>query len=495
MSSICVLFWFDVEDYITPESDEALKGLLEIFEGRGAQATWKLVGERARVLETRGRSDIVRLLQRQDIGYHTDTHSQHPVIAEYLGDLGWEDGVAEVRRREAPGYGDLVRICGPASTFGQAGGSWGPQIYPVLRELEIPLFMDEASHVGLDSGPFWYGGVLHINRLRENCTRMQFKDGRDGLGCGCREFQAICERLRPGGGLVSIFYHPCEWATDAFWDGVNFARGAQPPRQEWKPAPVRTAAQRRTGLDLFDEYLAFVQEQPDVAVITGRQVLGLLPDRSRQRRFSMAEVAELTDFDGGQVTFRQLDGAALAPSEVFVLTCAAMAAAGGIHPEAQSGLAPDFLSLPVPGAEVPSEAPLLGLRNTPYGPARRGTSTVAAGTPLPARVLAEAAADALGFVALHGRMPDTVWLGSEQVAPADFLVTAAGLLARQVAGGDPGSVPLRTGALALEHHIPDRPWGWVIFPEGFDAPAIIELARLQTWTLKPALLQRQEGLQ
>ena len=109
MSGSYTLFWFDVEDYITPASDEALKGLLEIFEAQGVQATWKLVGEKARVLAARGRSDIIRLLQRQDIGYHTDNHSQHPVLAEYLRDMGWEDGVAEVRRLEAPGYRDLVR--------------------------------------------------------------------------------------------------------------------------------------------------------------------------------------------------------------------------------------------------------------------------------------------------------------------------------------------------------------------------------------------------
>jgi hypothetical protein len=33
-------------------------------------------------------------------------------------------------------------------------------------------------------------------------------------------------------------------------------------------------------------------------------------------------------------------------------------------------------------------------------------------------------------------------------------------------------------------------WSWPIFPEGFHAPRIMELARLQAWTLKPAVLQR-----
>ena len=64
MSVVYTLFWFDVEDYITPESDDALKGLLEVFEACGVQATWKMVAEKARVLEGRGRSDVVRLLQR-----------------------------------------------------------------------------------------------------------------------------------------------------------------------------------------------------------------------------------------------------------------------------------------------------------------------------------------------------------------------------------------------------------------------------------------------
>ncbi len=31
-------------------------------------------------------------------------------------------------------------------------------------------------------------------------------------------------------------------------------------------------------------------------------------------------------------------------------------------------------------------------------------------------------------------------------------------------------------------------WSWVIFPEGFHAPTIMEHARLQAWTLKPAVL-------
>jgi hypothetical protein len=32
--------------------------------------------------------------------------------------------------------------------------------------------------------------------------------------------------------------------------------------------------------------------------------------------------------------------------------------------------------------------------------------------------------------------------------------------------------------------------GWIICPEGVHAPQLMELARLQAWTLKPAMLNR-----
>ena len=38
--------------------------------------------------------------------------------------------------------------------------------------------------------------------------------------------EAIAARLaKEGGGLISIYYHPCEWVHKQFWDGVNFSRG------------------------------------------------------------------------------------------------------------------------------------------------------------------------------------------------------------------------------------------------------------------------------
>jgi hypothetical protein len=92
------------------------------------------------------------------------------------------------------------------------------------------------------------------------------------------------------------------------------------------------------------------------------------------------------------------------------------------------------------------------------------------------------------------RIPDEIWIGVDNISPQDYLVTLAAVVEElMTTGKSPGQVPVREGKLATEKYIAeDSPelWGWVIFPEGFRAPKIMELARLQAWTLKPAVLQK-----
>ena len=58
-----VILWFDTEDYLLPADDEATKRLSELLTERGIRATFKLVGEKARVLERRGRQDVIAALK------------------------------------------------------------------------------------------------------------------------------------------------------------------------------------------------------------------------------------------------------------------------------------------------------------------------------------------------------------------------------------------------------------------------------------------------
>src|SRR5438132_12222625 len=150
-STVHVILWFDTEDYLLPADDDATKRLAEMLTHRGIRATFKLVGEKARVLEKRGRGDVVAALKKHDIGYHANFHSVHPTPSEYLAECGWLDGVAEFARREGGGAADVRRIFSVKTLvcYGQPGSSWAPQAIGGLREIGVapqgvPWYVDEG---------------------------------------------------------------------------------------------------------------------------------------------------------------------------------------------------------------------------------------------------------------------------------------------------------------------------------------------------------------
>ena len=105
---------------------------------------------------------------------------------------------------------------------------------------------------------------------------------------------------------------------------------------------------------------------------------------------------------------------------------------------------------------------------------------------------AEAVRGTGAFVRSHKQMPAEIWIGSESLSPADYLATLAGaFVAVAASGAAPTQVERRTGRFTADQYVAaDSPklWSWPIFPPGFHAPEIMALARLQAWTLKPALL-------
>src|SRR3989304_1804299 len=79
---VYVTFWFDTEDFILPQADDAAKRLADMFSKRNLKATFKIVGEKARVLEERGRDDVILCLAKNDIAYHSTYHSVHPTPSD-----------------------------------------------------------------------------------------------------------------------------------------------------------------------------------------------------------------------------------------------------------------------------------------------------------------------------------------------------------------------------------------------------------------------------
>src|SRR2546430_4105514 len=299
-ANVNVILWFDTADYLLPADDDATKRLAEMLTHRGIRATFKLVGEKARVLERRGRRDVIAALRKHDIGYHANFHSVHPAPSEYLADCGLLDGIAEFARREGPGAADVRRILGvkTLACYGQPGSSWASQTIGALKEIGVAphgvaCYVDEGTHIGWNEQPFWYAGALVVYHMGRNYTRMDLHDP-VAVEPAKKKVSAIAERLRAqGGGLISIFYHPCEWVHKEFWDGVNFRRGANPPREQWKAPPQRTAAETEGAFKRFAEYIDHIRTIPGIRWITASDLPVLYPDLVRTEGATESDMDEI----------------------------------------------------------------------------------------------------------------------------------------------------------------------------------------------------------
>jgi hypothetical protein len=477
---VYVILWFDTEDYMLPASDDAAKRVAELLTDRRVRATFKVVGEKARTLERRGRTDVLRALKKHVIAFHSDFHSVHPTPSEYLAECGLLDGIEEFVRREGDGAADVRRIFGvkTLACYGQPGSSWGPQAIAGLKKIGVaphgvPCYVDEGTHIGLDERPFWYLSALNVYHMGGNYTRMELHDA-TAVEPAKKKVSAIAERLRTkdGGGLISIFYHPCEWVHQQFWDGVNFARGANPPREEWKAPPQRTAEETESAFRRFAEYIDHIRTIPGVKFITAEDLPTLYPDATRDE-VSEAEVGRLAEgilSNSKGLSFQVMSGKSFSLGDQFELLARALSSR-----VAKPGKA---LKLATSGIWGPDQAAIAGSL-----------------TEINALQFRESLKDVTEFIAANGRVPARVFVGPEVVRPADFLyalafawneVSRSGKIPDRIALGKNVAV---TAERYVANDTPNLFGGWIIHKEGFRAPKILEIARLQTWTLKPALLK------
>ena len=444
---VYVALWFDTEDYIEPSADDAALRIAKDLTALNVRATFKIVGEKARTLESRHRTDVIQALSKHAIGFHANWHSVHPAPAEYLRTLGYLEGADEFQRREGPGANDIRRIFGVTPVcYGQPGSSWGPQSNLALRRMGIPIYLDEGEQVGLNEQPFWYGGLLYVFNMGKNQLRIDLDKGKQGSDRYAR-FDDAAARLRAsGGGLISIYYHPTEFVTTEFWDAVNFSNGAMPARKDWVRPHRRTAEDSERCFRILLDFVKHMKQTPGVRFVTAQDFLHLYAGPLPRPVASRTIAEHLTR----QITFLEVEGSVLSPADMLVQLLE---------------LEPQVVD----------------------GPTAAGATTWRADT-IPAFLFERAKTDVADFIRRNHRLPNQVFLGADTLSLADFTATLAGSIL------DSGSAPVRVrhGNTDFERYFSTDPIGsfnWPIHPKGFSAPELLDLGRLQGWTLKPARLQ------
>jgi len=471
---VYIVLWFDTEDYMLPASDDAAKRIADFLNNLGIRATFKVVGEKARVLEQRQRTDVIAALSRQEIGYHSNTHSQQPTPAVYEAVLDWELGQEEFNRRERTGFDDVTRIFGrPPSCYGQPGVSWAPQAYPALKKWGVHVYLDDGEQIQLNGKPFWYGGLLNIFHIQAG-QQLEPNNDWSNLEKAKEDFKSLYAEMssHPPGGLISFMFHPTQLVSEVFWDAVNFANGANPPRSEWKRQPEKSPAQREQAFKYFEGLITYIKSFPNVRFLTASEASVVYRDMAQGRVFSSQELAEIAGQVNTNITYQVHKNYSLSASETFSLL---------------NGFVARFASHCACGN--------VKLDGTPYGPSSRayGVTMPRTDTEIAWSQFSRTSMNVEKFLQERREIPNAVWYGSMAVTPESYLLALAEVTQALVSKAQPpDSVRVLPGELTASQWVAKDSlsiWGWPIFPPGFHSAHLMDLARLQAWTLKPAILE------
>jgi hypothetical protein len=458
MATIRLLLWWDTEDFINPESDDALLLLLKEHKRRGIPAVFKMVGEKSRVLKKRNRLDIIELLSDPlfDIGYHTDLHSVHPTIGEYTERCGWEEGVAEVLVRESNGLKITQELFDkPVLCYGQPGASYTPHVYGAMRIWGVPAYVGGSVYLGLADRPCYIAGRFTVGWLGAAKVSFPARLGEEALKIAKDRISAVLSSP-PVGRLISHGGHPNEWSISEWWDMVNFRSGANPPRENWKPAPRYPPERVRRMVKLFGQYLDWLIKQ-GVELVSLRELFHLYrPGDFTLDPSSACKVAEC--WAKGEVSFYVDDSRGKSFSAAQLLLGLSILVGEG----RKESVVPEI------------DAPITEAITKPLD------------TPLSDETIKNGARWLIANALASNSLPPSVELGTSCVALADFAsALAACYLRRRSTGQRARFIPadmVRTYGKTV------GPWS--IHHPSFTGENLRRLTQLLAWSFKPAVLLR-----
>jgi peptidoglycan/xylan/chitin deacetylase (PgdA/CDA1 family) len=456
---------FDVEDYTTPASeglDDIPLWQAETMTEVGVKGTFFVIGEKARSLERRGRTDVITAMAQHDIGSHTSRGSIHPTVTEQLERAGWDDGVALMRQQEAEGIADLERIFGvPVTALARHGGSYGPQLVTALGAMGKGYVYSPFSLPGHNAT--WFANTLNFYGEYGYFDDTYFRDSL---------FEPVFEELKQrfpedaaGVDVLNFFGgHPSKVRTIQFWD-FNYYYGTNPDSSEWRTPELRPLQSMETARKNFRRLMVYLKERDDIRIVGYRELVERFSEQPADLAKRMLEEA------AGRVIAerRAVIHDRFSPAEIFA------ALARSIREHQRAGKLPRKVD-----------------RTSPLGPMLMPLED-----PEIERVSRDQALALAGegdeSIATEGSLPPWLTVDGAKIGTGSLLTLFSELFLDLSAGEASESyelTPFEAWPKTYDEEIVRRIEGfkdWPVHRTDLDMSRIVEFTRLQLWTLKPAL--------
>lgn len=459
---------FDVEDYISPESeqiDDIPLWLAEIMTEEGVTGTFFVIGEKARSLEKRGRTDVIAAMAKHDIGSHTDRGSLHPTVTEQLEKAGWDEGVKEMAEQESTGIQELESIFGtPVTALARHGGSYGPQLVHALGRMGAGYVGSPVSLPGRNV--VWFCNTLNFYGQYDGFDDAYYRD--DLFEPLMETIQRELPKLSQTVEAVSLFAgHPCKIRTEQFWD-FNYYYGENPGPENWKTPAMRPLESMQIAQKNFRRLMKFLKNQKGIEITTYSDLMKRFGHQKEE--VSKAELQRIAECAVRENSFF--------PSEFFSPAEAFDGFARSILDYQILGSLPPGLKInhrPLGPRQMPEKQPEIALvtLSEVYDLAGRAYASIEGSGSLPSWL--EIKGFRIGTGSLFALF-STVYLDMESKSPAPYY---------DVPAFDPYPRAHEQGIIQRVQNYK----AWPVHRRDLDMSQIVANTRMQLWTLKPAYSQ------
>ena len=458
------LFALDCGDPITPEADDCMKYWADLLAKYGMKGCFVITGATARALADRGRKDVIKSVSKHEIGYHSDTHSIHPTSAEYLNEMDLNSGINEVIKKEVKGINDVAEIFGQYPVISvQPPGNSPPAVNYAMNLMNIPIIGHSIFTSFNNNFPVWYCNCLNF---RYHLIMDSFFSSKaNGFNEKKEEIDSLCEEKDRG--LISMFTHPSSMVTKSFWDMI-FAEGKNPPRSKWLVPPLRSRTEVKDIKVDLENMLSYILKKPGIKPVTYKELYNLYKEPAG-KWFSQDEVITLAKGIGRELTYQKIGKIILSPAEIFSLISYSLA---------------KFKEKKRLPAQIPWRRPM--------GPTSQ-LGRLKKKIEIDSSIFLDKTIRLNQDINRFHRLPARVNINKIVMGPGDFLLAASKVLIGISEKGSPEKRIIIKPAENYPSVIKTVDFSQIeyplwLFPKNFKGENLIKRAKLQSWTVKPAVL-------
>lgn len=491
-----VLLRFDTEDYITPESNQALHDLLDLLQELHIQATFCMVGRKVEYLVDAKETATLDKLQHHALGYHSYLHSFHPLASEYLQGVGWWDGFQELLKVEDPGHEAFVEIFDqPPVCYTQPGADWVPHTYMALQQWEVGFFFTDGKYSLIDyqQQPFLINGILTLAKIPTiaNLTSLATSPGAlDTAKCQFGQDYRQARQNTNGLEFLLLVDHPGRLITQGKpWDVLNFS-GENIPRDQWQTPAVKSPEDYQRDLRALRDFLLYLMQNYDFDWITAQDCVDIYQNRiihkdrvvdlvaqstttsDPKQAVDLATIQEIAKAFTQEISFYRLDDQWLSPIQAASILCQALVI------RAREGYFPK--SVPIPHEIFFPEQihPVTLSRDLD----RLGWAE-----------LVQGAEEIITQIKQDATFPLRIKVGSDLWVELEAFMSgvAQAIVSMTVDHIAQDRVLLPKSRLQTRDYVKKSDqveWSWPIFKSGFRNDELLQYTEYLTWTMKPILM-------